>query len=264
MDYRRECALGFVSLALLAGIMAAGPIPQDPTYHEFADRRAVLGVPNFFNVASNLAFLLVGLAGAAFCLGRHGGKASASWGILFLGAAGVAVGSTYYHWTPNDGSLVWDRLPMTVGFMGLFVALLSEHVNPKLERVMLIPALVVGAASIAWWRYTGDLRLYVWVQFMPLVALMLVIAMFPGRYTRRRFVLYGLGCYLLAKVAEFFDSEIFALTANALSGHTLKHLLAALGLFFIYLMLRWRKPILSPPDDGAVTRQTANSSINSR
>jgi hypothetical protein len=99
---------------------------------------------------------------------------------------------------------------------------------------------------------------------MPLVALMLVIAMFPGRYTRRRFVLYGLGCYLLAKVAEFFDGEIFALTANALSGHTVKHLLAALGLFFIYLMLRWRKPILSPPDDGAVTRQTANSSINSR
>jgi hypothetical protein len=257
MYYRRECVLAFVSLALLAGIMAAGSISQDPAYHQFADRRAVLGVPNFFNIASNLAFLLVGIAGAAFCLDRHGGRGSASWAVLFLGAAAVAVGSSYYHWTPNDGTLVWDRLPMTVGFMGLFVALLSEHVNAKLESAMLVPALVVGAASVAWWHYTGDLRLYVWVQFMPLVALPLVIAMFPGRYTRRRFVLYGLGCYLLAKVAEFFDGEIFALTTNALSGHTLKHLLAALGLFFIYLMLRWREPIpaaASPSDDGPVTR----------
>jgi hypothetical protein len=132
--------------------------------------------------------------------------------------------------------------------------LLSEHVNPKLESVMLLPALGVGAASVAWWHYTGDLRLYVWVQFMPLVALSLVIAMFPGRYTRRRFVLYGLGCYLLAKVAELFDREIFALTDDLLSGHALKHLLAALGLFFIYLMLRWREPVPAPPASPSVTR----------
>jgi hypothetical protein len=258
MTYWRECALGFVSLALFAGIIAVGPIPQDPAYHQFADRRALLGVPNFFNVVSNLGFLFVGIAGTAFCLGRHGGRASVSWTALFVGAAAVAAGSSYYHWTPTDGSLVWDRLPMTIGFMGLFVALLSEHVHPKLESVMLLPALGIGAASVAWWHYTGDLRLYVWVQFMPLVALSLVIAMFPGRYTRRRFILYGLGCYLLAKVAELFDREIFALTDDLLSGHALKHLLAALGLFFIYLMLRWREPVPAPPaspsDDGPVTR----------
>jgi hypothetical protein len=91
---------------------------------------------------------------------------------------------------------------------------------------------------------------------MPLVTLSFVLGMFPGRYTRRRYLLYGLGCYLLAKVTEFFDHEIFALTADMLSGHSIKHLLAALGLLFVCLMLRWREPVLavrpSPPDDGAV------------
>jgi hypothetical protein len=256
--YWRECALCVISLALLAAVMAVEPIAQDLAYHHFADRRAVLGVPNFFNVASNAAFLLVGIAGAAFCLGRHGSGASASWAVLFLGAALVSIGSAYYHWAPDNATLVWDRLPMTVGFMGLFVALLSEHIDEKLESVMLLPALIVGAASIAWWRYAEDLRPYVWVQSMPLVTLSLVVALFPGRYTRRRFLVYGLACYLLAKVAEFFDHEVFALTANVLSGHSLKHLLAALGLLFVYLMLRRREPIPagrpSPPDDSAVVR----------
>lgn len=253
--YWREGVLFLAALALLAGIMAAEPIPQDLAYHQFADRRAVLGVPNFFNVASNFLFLLVGIAGAAFCLGRHESKPSASWAVLFVGTALVSVGSAYYHWSPDNASLVWDRLPMTIALMGLFVALLSEHVSEKVERIMLIPALVVGAASVAWWHYADDLRLYVWVQSTPLVTIALVLLMFPGRYTRRSFLLYGLGCYALAKAAEFWDHEIYALTAEALSGHSAKHLLAALGLLFVYLMLRWREPIpaarASPASDTA-------------
>ena len=240
--YWRESVLALVSLLLLAGIMAAGPLPQDPAYHDFADKRVVFGVPYFFNVASNILFLLVGIAGTAFCLGRHRSKASASWAIFFLGGALICAGSAYYHWSPDNATLVWDRLPMALGAMGLFVALVSEHVNERCERIMLIPALVVGVASVAWWHFADDLRLYVWVQLIPLVTIPLVVAMFPGRYTHRRYLLYGLGCYLLAKLAELWDREIFALTANALSGHSLKHLLAALGLFFVYLMLRRREP----------------------
>lgn len=240
--YWRESVLTLVSLLLLAGIMVAGPMPQDPAYHDFADKQIFLGVPNFLNVASNIPFLLVGIAGIAFRLGRNGSRVSASWSVFFLGAALIGVGSAYYHWTPDNATLVWDRLPMTLGFMGLFVALVSEHVNEWCERIMLFPALVVGAASVAWWHFADDLRLYVWVQLTPLVTLPLVIAMFPGRYTHRRYLLYGLGCYLLAKLAEIWDREIFALTANALSGHSLKHLLAALGLLFVYLMLRRREP----------------------
>lgn len=238
----RESVLTLVLLLLLAGIMAAGPLPQDPDYHDFADKRVVFGAPYFFNVASNIPFLLVGIAGIAFRLGRKGSRVSASWAVFFLGAALVCFGSAYYHWTPDNATLVWDRLPMALGSMGLFVALVSEHVNERCERVMLIPALVVGVASVAWWHFADDLRLYVWVQLIPLVTIPLVVEMFPGRYTHRRYLLYGLGCYLLAKLAELWDWQIFALTANALSGHSLKHLLAALGLLFVYLMLRRREP----------------------
>ncbi len=240
--YWRECALVLVSLLLLAGIMAVKPLPQDPAYHDFADKRGFFGVPNFLDVVSNMPFLLIGIPGAAFCLGRHRSGASVSWAIVFFGTALVSFGSAYYHWAPDNATLVWDRLPMAVGFMGLFAALVSEHVSERLERVMLLPALAVGVASVAWWHYTDDLRPYVWVQFTPLVTILLVVAMFPGRYTHRRYLLYGLGSYLFAKSAELWDREFFALTANTLSGHSLKHLLAALGLLFIYLMLRRRKP----------------------
>ena len=101
----------------------------------------------------------------------------------------------------------------------------------------------MGAASVAWWHYADDLRLYAWVQFMPLVILSLLVVLFPGRYTHRGFLLYGLACYLLAKVAEALDRQTFEATAGMVSGHTLKHLLAALALFFAYLMLRWREPL---------------------
>jgi hypothetical protein len=242
----REAVLCAVALALLAGAMAVDRIPQDLAYHHFADRRAMLGMPNFLNVASNLAFLLVGWAGVAYCLGGRGHGATLSWAVLFLGAALVAIGSGYYHWAPDNASLVWDRLPMTVGFMGLLVALLSEHIHERLERRLLLPALAVGAASVAWWHYADDLRFYAWVQFMPLVTISLLVALFAGSYTHRRYLVYGLAGYLLAKAAEAFDHEIFAGTGELLSGHTLKHLLAALALFLLYLMLRRRTPVQAP------------------
>jgi hypothetical protein len=243
--YWREGLLAAISLALLGLAFAVDPIPQDLTYHRFADTRAVFGIPNFLNVASNAAFLLVGIAGIALC-GRMGVEgAKLSWTILFLGGAIVSAGSAYYHWAPSNASLVWDRLPMTVGFMGLFVALLAEHISAKLERLLLAPALLTGAFSVAWWHYTDDLRLYAWVQFMPLVVVVLLVALVPGRYTHRRYLVYGLACYLLAKVAEALDGPIHELTQHAVSGHTAKHLLAALALFYVYLMLR-KRTVLSP------------------
>lgn len=244
--HAREWLLVGIALALLAAVMALDPIPQDPAYHAFADRRAIGGIPNFWNVASNLAFLAVGIAGLVlWARGRVSG-ASISWAILFLGAMLVAAGSAYYHWAPDSATLVWDRLPMTIGFMGLFVALLAEHIDERLERIAIVPALVIGAASVAWWRYADDLRFYAWVQFMPLVILLLLIAFYRGRYTHRRCLAYGLACYVLAKVAEALDRPIFEATGQALSGHALKHLLAAAGLYCVYRMLAKRERVPSP------------------
>jgi hypothetical protein len=238
----RVALLVIIVLApLLYLLLLHAPIPQDKGYHIFADIRTCLGIANFGNVASNLAFLLVGAIGALWCARNLKTGARQSWIVFFTGVALVFVGSGYYHATPNDDTLVWDRLPMTLAFMGLFAALMSEHLGAQFERPVLIPALLIGVASVFWWRYTDDLRVYIWVQFAPLLAIPFILGLFPGRYTHRGYLLYGLMFYALAKAAEYYDRETFGLTSQFISGHSVKHLLAAMAPLFLYLMLRRRR-----------------------
>jgi uncharacterized membrane protein YidH (DUF202 family) len=243
---KRIAALAaIIVLPLLYLLLLRGPIPQDAAYHFLADARTCLGINNFGNVVSNLAFLLVGMAAWLWCRKHLHSGARLSWTVFFIGVALVFCGSSYYHWSPNDDTLVWDRLPMTVAFMGLFAALVSEHLGQQFERHVLIPALVLGAASVFWWRHTGDLRVYAWVQAASLLAIPFVLAMFPARYTHRVYLLYGLGFYALAKVAEGYDEKLYTLTSSFISGHTLKHLLAALAPLMLLWMLQRRQAVAS-------------------
>ncbi|MBI3919450.1 MAG: ceramidase domain-containing protein [Betaproteobacteria bacterium] len=243
----RAWTLVLVVLApLVVMMLVLDPIRQDPAYHLFADYRSYCGVPNFLNAVSNIPFLIVGAIGLAFCLRNPVPGALRSWQVFFLGVALVFLGSGYYHWAPDNRTLVWDRLPMTIAFMGLFAALLAEHMGAGLERVLLAPAVAVGIASVAWWAYSDDLRFYGWVQFAPLLAIPFALAAYPARYTHRRYLLYGLACYLLAKVAEFYDPEIFTLTSRALSGHSLKHLVSAVAGYYVFRMLQLRQPVGAP------------------
>jgi hypothetical protein len=221
--------------------LALNPIGQDIAYHNFADQRQILRIPNFANVVSNLPLLLVGVLGLMSCYRKRPFAARRSWTVVFLGIALVSFGSAFYHWHPNNDTLVWDRLPMTFGFMSLFIALTSEHVSPKIELWGLPLALIVGVGSLLWWVTYGDLRWYLWVQFFPLLVIAVIVALFPPPYTHRYFLAVGLGLYLLAKLAEHYDTTIFVLTREAISGHTLKHLLAAAALFAVLTMLRNRK-----------------------
>ena len=243
----RLVVLLLVLLTALVLILAAGPISQDTRLHALADDRAALGVPNFFNVVSNVAFLLVGLAGLFAGRGGRISGASRSWFVFFLGIALVCFGSAYYHWAPNNATLVWDRLPMTLAFMAFLVAVVSEHLGERIDRMLLAPALIVGIASVLWWNYTGDLRFYIWVQLSPFLAIVVLLLAYPGRYTHRAYLWYGLALYALAKVSEGYDRELYSLTAQALSGHVLKHLLAAASVFVIYLMLLRRTALSDLP-----------------
>jgi len=153
----------------------------------------------------------------------------------------VSVGSGYYHWHPNNDSLVWDRLPMTVGFIGLFMAIVSESVHPKLGTILLLPGLVLGAGSVIYWHWYNDLRFYAWVQYAPLLILPGLLALFPSQYSHRYMLLIALACYLLAKLFEVFDREVFAILRGTVAGHTIKHLWAAAGCLCILQMLRKRQ-----------------------
>ena len=142
--------LGAVVIAAMVGAFWLEPIPQDLAYHEFADQRALLGIPNFWNVATNAPFLIVGLLGLT-SLSRLPGTALCLPCIVFcVGVALVSFGSAHYHRVPSNATLVWDRLPMTVAFMALFSAVIQDRVSEQLGRVLLWPLVIAGIASIAW------------------------------------------------------------------------------------------------------------------
>jgi hypothetical protein len=248
-------------LWVLAGVVAIGAlfgprIPQPQSYHHFADQRNSWAIPHFFDVVSNLGFLVVGLWGAVFTLNATCGtegvflarKERWPYFLFFLGVLLTAFGSAYYHWAPDNARLVWDRLPMTVGFMGLLAAVLGERVTPSLSAKMLAPLVGAGMGSVLYWRWTDlqghdDLRLYAIVQFGSLALVLALCLLLPSRYTRGNDMFVVVGLYALAKLFESLDEQIFAL-GGIVSGHTLKHLAAALACYFVLRMLTRRKPLV--------------------
>ncbi len=232
-------SLSFIALVSVA-LLVTEPMLQKSSYHLLADKRSWLFIPNFADVISNLPFAIIGWVGLLYCLSNRN-DTSLSWRVYFFGLILVATGSSYYHWNPNNQTLVWDRLPMTLCFMSLFVALLIEHISFRFEKTILLASLLLGISSVVYWHYTGDLRFYGLVQFGTLAAIPLILLLYKSQYTHRHYLIYGLAFYVLAKIFELNDSRIFALSDGLISGHTVKHLLAAAATYCVYLMLKERR-----------------------
>lgn len=229
--------LGIVGAALVAGVLLAfsrPPFAQEAAYHAFADDRAFAGVPNFWNVATNLPFLVVGLFGLRWRERLRRPELGPGFLVFSTGVLLVAVGSAWYHLAPSNATLVWDRLPMTVGFMALFGLVVRDRLSETLGRRALGPLLLLGTASVAYWYATelegrGDLRPYYLVQFLPMVLIPLMLLSGPGRGGLRDGWLWAtLALYVVAKQAESHDRALFELT-GLLSGHSFKHLIAAVA-----------------------------------
>ena len=94
--------------------------------------------------------------------------------LLFLAILMTGFGSAYYHLDPNDQTLFWDRLPMAIAFMAILAMAVGERVDEKTGAILLWPLIAIGVLSLLLWRWTGDLRLYGWVQFFPCLALPLL------------------------------------------------------------------------------------------
>ena len=253
----RVLAIVGLGIAGLAFVFLLPPIPQGPSYHAFADDRTLLGVPNLLNVASTLPFLLVGLLGLRELLRRDTARpnvpfleASERWPflVLFTGVLLTAFGSSYYHLAPANDRLVWDRLPMTVAFMGFFAGMIADRIDVCAGIWLLGPLVWLGFTSVYDWHrgeqhHAGDLRLYGFVQFYPTVAIPLLLYLFPARYTHTGNVIAAVAWYLLAKVLETepVDHSIYAV-GQVVSGHTLKHLAAGMGAYCLFRMVRDRRP----------------------
>jgi hypothetical protein len=239
----RGLVLAGLGLGAVCLILYLQPIPQNRAYHDFADQRTLLGVPHFLNVVSNAPFLVVGVLGLCFVLGPAGRRADGPfltpaerwpYVLFFLGVGLTAFGSTFYHLAPDNDRLLWDRLPMTVAFMGLFAAVLAERASLRVGLGLLPPLVAAGLASAVYWHWTerqgrGDLRYYYLVQFYPMLVLPLLLLLFPPRYSGTAGFFAAVGWYLLAKFLEHpFDGAVYSL-GHIFSGHTLKHLAAAVA-----------------------------------
>lgn len=255
MSNNRKILLASV-IAILASsiILVQGPLPQDPAYHAFADRRSLYGIPHFWNVISNIPILIAGLIGLVLTATKKysGGLPSLRlhYSLFFAGAVLIGTGSSWYHLHPDNDTLVWDRLPMTLTFMALFSAILGENISVRAGRISLWPLLAAGIVSVSYWHVTeqaghGDLRLYVMIQFLPLVLIPVIMLLFKSPFTSNRILLWILMVYALAKLAEMYDNGIYQMW-NLMGGHALKHLFAALGVYCYYLALKHRVLVSSP------------------
>lgn len=244
----KKATIGYILLVVtvIAGIVAtfiAPPIAQDAAYHQFSDQVTVLGIPNFWNVVSNVPFLIVGALGLVR-LQAIVSTSKIQYLLFFLGVALVSIGSGYYHLHPSNSSLVFDRLPMTIAFMALFSIVISEFINDKLGLQLLLPLIIIGQLSIVYWLFFNDLKVYVFVQFYPILAILILLISFKSKYNFTIGYWWLVLAYVAAKLLEHFDNETHHLL-GFLSGHTLKHLAAAIGIYCLLITYQKRATVVN-------------------
>ena len=227
---------------LAIGLLWQGPIAQWPDYHAFADRRAWLGIANAADVLSNLPFALIGAWGFLNLVRAPAdAPGHAAWLAFCAALVCTAVGSAVYHLAPDNTTLVADRLPIAWACAALVCAFGAERWDRRWSGgAALAGALVAGTLAVLYWAWTersgaGDLRPYLYVQFLPMLlvpAALWLEALEPARrdtgITPASAWWAVLALYAAAKGFEMIDRAVFDALGHV-SGHTLKHLLAAAG-----------------------------------
>ncbi|MBN8856160.1 MAG: hypothetical protein BGO55_08320 [Sphingobacteriales bacterium 50-39] len=242
---RSVIILLLLTIIVIVAVFFLGRVPQKKSYHDFADTKNIWGIANFANVVSNIPFLFTGLMGL-FLVKKSSIKLrlKAIYALLFTGVALIAIGSGYYHLRPDNKSLVFDRIPMTIVFMALLAATIAEFVDEKAGFNAVWPLVIFGIGSVLYWHLTensgaGDLRPYILVQFYPIIFIPLIMILFPSADGKKAIMplAWVVAWYLVAKVLESFDEEIY-LRLKVASGHTLKHLAACISTYYFVVLFR--------------------------
>ena len=222
-----------VGLASIAAVLffVVPPIVQFQWYHDFADQRSLLGIPNFWNVISNLPFLFIGgwgiwyLAAAGANDGLEDSNERRMYLFFFFTVALTGIGSAYYHLEPNNDRLVWDRLPLAMMFMALFTIIIGERLSRHAANPLFLPLVVLGAATVFYWHLTetwgrGDLRPFLLTQIYPAFAIAVILWLCPAVCTKTEKLYAAMAWYGGAKLYEFLDKPVYSF-GQIVSGHTL-------------------------------------------
>ena len=226
------------------------PVSQDLKYHNFVDQRSFAGIPHFWNVVTNIPFLVIGIIGF-FKIQKQEltgilPELFRTYLAFFMGLVLIGLGSGYYHLNPSNSTLVGDRMAITITFMSFLVLIIGESISTKTASRLLFPLIFLGLASVIYWIITenlgmGDLRFYALVQFLPMLLIPLMLLLYGSCLSGRRWIITMILVYGVAKIAEMYDHQIYDLIS--FSGHSLKHLIAAFGAFLFLKGLELRKPI---------------------
>ena len=247
---KREAILLTGCLALLA-LAAIDPVlQQSATYHGFADQRFLFGARNAMDVLSNLPFAAFGLAGI-WTLGRMSetavSKAQRQLALLFFtGLIATAACSMWYHLAPDDTRLAFDRYGMVLPFAGLLGLAASDRISHRAGRGLAMGVLVFGSWSITIWSVSANLLPWAALQFGGMVLLLCLARTRAGE--NALCVPWGaiFWIYAAAKVLELTDGQVYQLTNEMISGHTLKHIVASgAALPIIWVMRRRGRPLES-------------------
>jgi hypothetical protein len=230
---------GLIILLFLAIFLPS--IQQDQNYHNFADKRVLFGVNNAFDTLSNLAFIIVGALGLVNFYNNQYVKISNSFSVIlnlfFISIILIGLGSSFYHLSPNDFTLVFDRLAMSLVFASILAMLAYLKTSPRFGLHTLAELLILAPLTVLIWKFNGNLTPYVVLQFGGIILVILTLLLTKTRMQGPCFtsliILYG-----AAKLAEFYDEKIFNLSQNLISGHTLKHLIAALAVIIFVSPLK--------------------------
>ncbi|MDF0520540.1 hypothetical protein P0R31_25170 [Bradyrhizobium yuanmingense] len=237
LQAREKYLAGAFFILILAALFAPGLPAAAWHIPHFIDDRTWLGVPNAGDVLSNLAFLAMGVWGSERLRARQDAPVGASW--FFVGLILTCLGSGFYHLDPDAPQrLVADRLGMAVAFAGFLGIAASERISTRAGEAVLVLTMIAGL--LAAWVARENLTPWVVVQFGGM-ALAMGLA-----FTRPRPGALGVPLggvivfYVLAKLFELGDVTVFEATGHMVSGHTLKHLAAALAAWPVIRALGYR------------------------
>lgn len=198
---------------------------------------------------SNLPFVIVGAAGLALLHTSNRltflPELQGIYSLLFTGWVLTGFGSAWYHLQPDNASLVWDRLGITVAIAALFSIVVGEHISLRWGRRVILPLALAGVASVLYWAFSesrgvGDLRPYAFFQFLPMILIPVILLMYPSPFDRHRFFWWAIALYVVAKLFEHGDYAVYQL-GELISGHALKHTVAAVAMLVILVGMQRRR-----------------------
>ena len=150
-------------------------------------------------------------------------------GLLFIGLIATAFCSSGYHLDPHDAGLCIDRVGMSLAFAGLLGLAAADRISARagVALAALVAVAAPATALVAW--LGGNMTPWAVLQGGGLVLLAALALRRPQPRALGFSIIGVIAFYAVAKALELADAPVFALTQQLISGHSAKHLVAALA-----------------------------------